>query len=162
MAKAAAKTKGKAAPPAKSKGKGGGSNRLLIIITLMALVPFSLPTMMVLLVGLLPTLGAALSERGKARYAWICVGGVNFAGLSPWLFKLWFGHHTLEYAFSQITGVTMLLAAYGASAVGWLLYISMPPIVGVFSGINSKRRMTVLVDSQKKLIDQWGAEVTSG
>jgi hypothetical protein len=157
MAKARAKPsakKGKA--PAKG---GGGGNKLLIVVTAMALVPFSLPTLMVMFVGLMPTLVAAVVERGTARYAWICVGGLNFAGLAPWLFNLWFGHHTLEYAFDQITSITMLLTAFGASAVGSLLYMSTPPVVNMVTAMTSQRRAANLAVAQKKLVEQWGDAV---
>ncbi|HLN24173.1 MAG TPA: acyl-CoA synthetase [Patescibacteria group bacterium] len=159
MAKARAKPgakKGKAA----AKG-GSGGNKLLLVLTAMALVPFSLPTLMVLFVGLLPTLVAAVVERGNARYAWICVGGLNFAGLAPWLFNLWFGHHTLEYAWEQITSVTMLLTAFGASALGSLLYMATPPVVGMVTAMTSQRRAANLAVVQKKLVEKWGDGVVS-
>lgn len=151
-----AKKKAKAVKPTSKGQKKGGSNRLLILLTLIALVPFSLPTLVVLFVGLLPTLVAAIVERGKERYAWICVGGLNFAGLSPWLFKLWFGHHTLIYSIELVTGITMMLAAYACAGLGWLLYMSTPPVVMAFMKMTGQRRSTNLTANQKKLVETWG------
>ncbi|HXP96102.1 MAG TPA: acyl-CoA synthetase [Telmatospirillum sp.] len=141
-------------------GRKGGSNRLVIFLALMALVPFSLPTILVMFVGLLPTIAAAVVERGTNRYAWICVGGLNFAGLAPWLFSLWFGHHTLEFALGQVTNVTMLFVAYGAAGVGSALYLALPPVVAAIMSATSVQRATGLRSTQRKLIDSWGESVS--
>ncbi len=135
------------------------ANRLLILLTVIALIPFSLPTLIVMFIGLLPALVAALLERGDNRYAWICVGGLNFSGLAPWLFKLWFGHHELSYAIQEITDLSMLLTSFGAAAGGWLLYMGMPPVVTTVLAATSQRRAIVLAAQQRKLVEQWGDEV---
>ena len=162
MAKPKAAAKGKASPQPQGKQTGHGSTNLLILLTLIALVPFSLPTLLVLFVGMLPSLVAALGERGSNRYAWICVGGFNFAGLASWLMALWFGHHEFSYALQQITDINMLMAAYGASAFGWALYIAMPPVVSTLMSANSQRRAQALVQQQRKLVDLWGDDVAKG
>jgi len=88
-AKSAAKAPAKSAAKAKKTGRSGGpANGMLVLLTCAALVPFSLPTILLLFVGLLPSLVAVVAERGRNRYAWMCVGGLNFAGLAPWLFML--------------------------------------------------------------------------
>ncbi len=147
------KKKRAAPPPAKSRR---GSTRLLIFLTLMALVPFSLPTLLVMFVGLLPAIVAAFAERGDNRYGWICVGGFNFAGLAPWLFSLWFGHHTLEFAFGQVTNITMLLVSYGAAGIGSALYLGMPPVVRTIMAATSQHRALALQSTQRKLVEKWG------
>jgi hypothetical protein len=158
MAKAAAKGKGAAkekdGAPAKAGSRKAG-NQLLVILTLLALVPFSLPTILLLACGMLPTMAAALSRRG----AWIAVGGLNFAGLSPWLVELWFGHHTLEYAASEIFRIMPLIVAWLAAGVGWLLHLSMSPLVGVYTAVTAKRRIMVLIATQKRLVEEWGNDV---
>ncbi len=153
-------TKGRSAPVAQMQPvKQRTANRLLILLTMIAFIPFSLPTLLVMFCGLLPTLVAALLERGDNRYAWICVGGLNFSGLAPWLFTLWFGHHELSYAIQEITGLTMLLTSFGAAALGWLLYLAMPPVVTTVLSATSQRRAIVLAAQQRKLVEQWGEEV---
>lgn len=146
--------------PKPKKKKSSGANRLFILLMLAALVPFSLPTLLVLVVGMMPMLGAVLMERGPYRYAWICVGGLNFAGLSPWLFQLWFGNHTMTYAIESLTGVTMLLVAYGAAAAGWALYMGVPPVVHAIMKMTSAHRMDKLSSQQKQLTEQWGENVS--
>ncbi len=149
----------KPSAPAAARRRGGGVNRILIFLTLVALVPFSLPTILVMFVGLLPSIVAAVAERGDNRYAWVCVGGVNFAGLAPWLFSLWFGHHTLQFALEQVTSITMLLVAYGAAAVGSVLYLALPPVVATIMAATAQHRALGLQGTQRKLVEQWGEGV---
>jgi len=167
MGKAPAKKK---AAPAKGKGGKGGkaasggpvispTNRMVMILALLALVPFSLPTLLLLFVGMLPTIAAAFLERGSARQAWVSVGGLNFAGISNWLLALWFGHHTLGYAIDEIKTVTPLLVAYIAAALGWALYLAMPPLVNAVTAVTSRRRVITLAAEQRRLVDEWGDEV---
>jgi hypothetical protein len=141
------------------RGGKGKSGKMVMVIGLLCLVPFSLPTLLVMFVGLLPTFAAAFAERGVNRYAWICVGGLNFSGLAPWLFKLWFGHHTLDYAYDLVTNLTVLLMSYGAACAGWALYLGLPPLVGMLMAATAQRRAIGLLATQKKLVEKWGDAV---
>lgn len=174
MGKPPARPAAKGRPAPKGKGKGavaapaaaGGpllnsTNKIVVGLALLALVPFSLPTLLLLFVGMLPTLAAAFAERGTARQAWVSVGGLNFAGLSNWLLNLWFSHHTLSYAISQLRTITPILVAYAASALGWALYLAMPPLVNAITSVTSQRRVIALAAQQRKLIEQWGDGVIS-
>ena len=159
--------KGKAIKPqrgaaAMTAGKPPPSTaRLFMTVALLALIPFSLPTMMLMFAGMLPTLVAALTDRTSARYAWICVGGMNFVGLSPAVLNLWFGHHEITYALHQVTSIPVMLMSYLAAAAGWALYFIMPPIVMTLMAATSKRRANVLHSQLKKLEEEWGKEVQS-
>lgn len=133
--------------------------RLFMTVALLALIPFSLPTMLLLFAGMLPTLVAALTDRTSSRFAWICVGGMNFAGLCPAILTLWFGHHEITYALHQVTSITVMLMSYLAAAAGWALYFIMPPIVMTVMAATSKRRAAVLHAQLKKLEEEWGKEV---
>ncbi len=137
------------------------TNKLLLLLVVIALIPFSLPTVIFLFFGMLPTIAAALAPKSIGRNAWISVGGLNFAGLAHWLFALWFGHHTMQYAFSLLLGITPVLVAYAGAGLGWGIYLAMPPVVNAFMSVQSARRLVVLVANQKKLVEQWGDGVIS-
>lgn len=151
QAQAAAKAK---------KGGGAGANKIVVMLILAGLVPFSLPTVILLFFCGLPTLGAWAGEKGKHKYAWLCVGGMNFAGLIPFLFDLWFGVHTVDEAFNMLSDAGVLLWSYGTSGAGWLLYMATPPVVKSWLAFTTERRVSALKSAQKKLIDDWGPEVT--
>lgn len=148
------------APVAAKKAGGAGMNKVVVLMVLAALVPFSLPTVVLLFFTMLPTLAAWASEKGANKYAWLCVGGLNFAGVIKFLFDLWFGVHTLDEAFNLLSEGSLLLWAYGASGIGWLLYMSMPPMVSSWLSFTTDRRVAALKAAQKRLIEDWGDEVT--
>jgi hypothetical protein len=143
------------------KANQASTARLFMTVALLALIPFSLPTMLLMFAGMLPTLVAALTDRSNSRYAWICVGGLNFAGLCPAVLTLWFGHHEITYALHQVTSVRVMLLAYLAAACGWALYFIAPPIVLTIMAATSKRRAGILHAQLKKLEEEWGSEVQS-
>ncbi len=157
----AKKAKAKAGGAPAKKGGQSGAGRMFMTVALLALIPFSLPTMLLLFAGMLPTLVAALTDRSNSRYAWICVGGLNFAGLSPAVLTLWFGHHEITYALHLVTNVRVMLMAYMAAAAGWGLYFLAPPIVLTVMAATSKRRASSLHSQLKKLEEEWGNEVQS-
>ena len=148
--------------PAKAAAKPqkqGGMNKVVVLMILAALVPFSLPTVVLLFFTMLPTVAAWASEKGSNKYAWLCVGGLNFAGVIKYLFDLWFGVHTLDESFNLLSEASVLLWAYGASGIGWLLYMSMPPMVSSWLSFTTDRRIAALKAAQKRLVDDWGDEV---
>lgn len=161
MAKPQPKPKAGAHKGAAARPAGRPMNRIIMILTAIAFIPFSLPTLVLLAVAMLPTAAAALVDRGPQRFAWLCVGGLNFAGASPFLFSLWFGPHTLDAALAMLTDVFALLVMYGSAGVGWLLYETSPPVVATFLQMTTARRLTALRQSQRRLMEQWGEGVTA-
>ncbi|MDA8231897.1 MAG: acyl-CoA synthetase [Magnetospirillum sp.] len=144
---------------APAKGKDAGVNKVVLLVIAAALVPFSLPTVTILAATMLPTLGAYFSERGSNRYAWLCIGGLNFSGVVPYLFSLWFGVHTVDEALRLLSEGNVLLWSYGASAVGWMLYKATPPVVSAWLTMTNQHRVSGLKAAQRKLVEEWGEEV---
>jgi len=151
----------RAAAAAKKAGGGtAGLNKGVVLMVLAALVPFSLPTVVLVGFSMLPTLASWATEKGPNKYAFLCVGGLNFAGVFPYLFSLWFGVHTLDESFRMLTDPIMLMTAYGCAAIGWGIYAAMPPMVASYLAASSQRRVNNLKAAQKKLIEDWGDEVS--
>lgn len=151
-------------PPPRKKAPAGkqssaGLNKGVVLMIIAALVPFSLPTVTVLSLTMLPTAAAYFSERGPHRYAWLCVGGFNFSGVIPFLFGLWFGVHTMDEALRLLSDASVLFWAYTTSAFGWMVYKATPPVVSSWLQFSSQRRIAALKGVQKKLVDEWGDDV---
>lgn len=119
-----------------------------------------LPTVLLLTVVMLPTAVALVVDRSSSRSGWLCVGGLNFAAAAPFLFDLWFDDHSLEHATAIISDVFVIMMVYGAAALGWLLYMTTPQIIGTFMQMTSTRRIANLKAQQKRLVEEWGSEVT--
>ncbi len=157
MAKKPAAKKKKAAP---KKGGGGVAQYILLIVGFIAMAKFALPSVLVLLAAMLPTLVALVVERGKNRYAWVCVGGSSFAATCPYLFQLWHDGQTIAAAVDILSSVPAWLVMYSGAAFGWGLYTATPPVVGVFIDFLIKRRIAAQQVIQRRLVEQWGDAIT--
>ena len=84
---------------------------------------------------------------------------MNFCGLFPYLMDLWMGAHTLKAAGAMVTDVFTLLVVYGAAAFGWIIYITIPPVVSTFLTVMAQRRVAQLRTLQRQIIEEWGEGV---
>ena len=154
-----AKRKVKAIDFTRRKSRTPASSRIMIILSVLFSVPFLLPSYIFLMFALAPTMVAALVEKGEYRYAWLCVGGTNVAGAAPYFFDLWAKGHSLGTAVRLLLDIPSMLIVYSAAAAGWLLYLGVPPVVGIFLGVISQRRIATLKAIQKKLVEEWGPQI---
>ena len=139
-------------------------NRSRLTLYLLVGIPIALmiiPTVIVLLVSLLPTAVAFFTARRKGWYGAICVGAMNLAGAAPVLAELWFTGHTIDAAFEGITDVLSLLVIYGSAGAGWIIYSTAPSIVSVYTVMTSDRRIIALKTKQQELLAKWGPDVES-
>lgn len=120
---------------------------------------FALPTMLVLTLGLLPTLVAFVVDVNPRKYAARSVGFLNFAGTLPFLITLWSGRHDLIAAMKILTDVYAWLVIYSAAAMGWLIYMGMPSVAGFLMQFHAAQKIRSLEQARKKLIREWDEEV---
>lgn len=129
----------------------------LLILVLLLIV--ALPTVLLLGFGMLPAIVALIIDRTEERSATFCVGGLNFCGVFPYLMELWFEDHDLGQAMHILTDVFALAVMYGGACMGWMLYLSLPPVIASFIQVMSERRLQQLRKTQKQILDEWGDEV---
>ena len=137
----------------------------LSFLILFPMLFLMLPTVVFLFLSMLPTLVALIidtSSKTKFKYKWLCIGGLNFAGALPFLFKLWFGSNTLDGAINLFLGNVSFIIIYLAAAVGWVFFRCIPPVVLSFLEMSDQRRVVHLRELQSKLIAKWGEEVIEG
>ncbi|SDG52485.1 hypothetical protein [Thalassobaculum litoreum] len=118
-----------------------------------------LPSMMLLVIGMTPTLAAMLTDRRREKYATLCVGCINFTGVLPFLIELWTQDHTYEHAFQVISSPFTWLVMFGAAAIGWAIYFVAPGIVGMFIAMRADQRVERLRRRQRDLVEEWGPGV---
>lgn len=142
----------------RSRGRDAGVASTLAVAALAVLV-FATPTFVVVAVGMLPTVAALIVDRGPGKYAARCVGGLNLAGVAPYVALLWQDGHTLHGALAIVSDVFAWLVMYSAAALGWLLYLGMRPLVATFLEIRARQRVAELRAYQEALVREWGKEV---
>lgn len=129
----------------------------LLIATLVLVVLFAaLPTALLLVIGFAPTLGARIGDTAPGKYLTKCVAWMNLAGVAPFLFDLWLRGNDMVTAIAIVTDMFAWLAMYGAAGMGWLLFLGLPGVVAMFRSLNANRRIYVLRERQKELINEWG------
>ena len=126
-----------------------------------AFMLISLPTVTLIVFGLLPSIVAWIVDRTEKKYATACVFGFNFSGLFPFLMEIWFEDHSLDAAIRIMTDVFDLMIIYGSAGFGWMLYMALPPFVTTFLSVMSEHRVTVLKENQANIIEEWGENVAS-
>ncbi|MBT3306809.1 MAG: acyl-CoA synthetase [Alphaproteobacteria bacterium] len=144
--------------PAAPEAPPGQALRALIwgMVFVGTFMMISLPTVILVMFGLLPTIVAWVIDRSPQKYAMFCVFGMNFSGLLPFLMDIWFDDHSVDAAVNIMSNVFDLMVIYGAAAFGWMLFMSLPPVITTFLTVMSERRVTVLKSNQETIIEEWG------
>ncbi|RMD60895.1 MAG: hypothetical protein D6826_11280, partial [Alphaproteobacteria bacterium] len=83
-------------PQDKRAARGG--NSLLTALMLLPAVAVLLPSCVVLLIGMIPTVVAYMVDRSRAKSLAVTVGLVNFCGTLPGLAELWESWQDYEVA----------------------------------------------------------------
>lgn len=138
--------------------KGSWSLQILLIFMLLAAIVF-LPTTMLILFGMLPTVVAVVIDRQGGTRA-ITVGSMNLAGCFPFLLDLWTKSHTNEYAVSLITDPRTIIVIYAAAAIGYLIDWALSGIVATIMMQRATLRLAAIRKRQEQMVVRWGKEVT--
>ena len=134
----------------------GRSNLTWILLVLTCMIVLAGPTMVVLALGMLPTLVALIIDRTKQKSTTFCVGSINFIGVFPFIIGLWTDINTFDTALNVVSDIFNLLVMYSAAAFGWFLFLTMPPIISSFVIVLQQRKVAQLRGEQKDLIEEWG------
>lgn len=152
------------AAPGRSAASPGGRRlwrTLSIIVLLLPAAAVLLPTTLVLTVCMMPTLAAWLVDRqpGRALATSVCL--LNLAGSLPGVIEVWTAGHDVAAAQWVLSDAVTWLTAYGAAAVGWLLFAVLPPALRAHHGRSTARRIRQLQKKQEALEKDWGPEVAA-
>lgn len=161
MARMLTRAQKEAAAKAYQKQQSESASKKFIWFGLVAvlLMIISLPSVILIAFGMLPTLVAWLCDRSYGKYATFCIGGLNFSGVFPFVIQLLSENHTVTAAFDIFSDVFSFAIIYGAAGFGWALYVSVPPVISAFITVLVDGRLEALKALQKKTLIEWGTEV---
>ena len=117
---------------------------------------------LLVIVGMVPTIVAFMVDREPKKYAAFCVAGMNLSGVFPAVIDLWQGANDIEAAMGIITNVFELTVMYAAAAFGWLIYMAIPPVVAALMAVAAQQRIMQLQASQREMINEWGQDIAQG
>jgi hypothetical protein len=153
-----------AARRAKGARRAGGARSVGLLLTLgsTAILVMSPASFVLLLVGFLPTVVACVIDREPGLPLAVSVGAMNSVGVLFFAVDLWMGPQSLGAAFALITDVFTLLVMYAAAAMGWIIYLGMPPVAATYLSVSQELRAQKLARHQESLIKEWGDSVSAG
>jgi uncharacterized membrane protein required for colicin V production len=129
---------------------------LLLMMLLGAMLVFMLPTVLIFVVGVLPTAVAVMTARGLGNYVGVTVGAMNLAGIVPVVILLWQGLNDLSSAIDYLTSPLAWLLILGGTVIGWLILRFVPAAVVRFMVHRSKGRLKQLRAKQEMMVKEWG------
>ncbi len=147
-------------PKNNSKKKGLSlKGRIFLVASVLTGLAF-LPTTILLMVGLLPSIVAFfVSARGVGARA-STVLAMNLAGCVPFIFKLWSIGNDFEASLSILSDEQAILVMYTAAAFGYMIDWVVTGFVSSYLYQKGLSRMEAIKKRQKVLIEQWGEEVS--
>lgn len=141
----------------KKKMSFGG--RLLVAVLGVASVIF-LPTTILLVVGMLPTLVARLTDRSPERLKVVTVGCMNFAGCFPPWFDMIQTGHKIDNSLAILSEPLTIVVMYSCAVIGYLIeWISTIVVSGVMVQ-RGKARLELIQKTQGEFAERWGPEVS--
>ncbi len=141
---------------------GGGksrSTRFATWIGLLMLTTVFLPTSLVLAATMVPTFLVFLFDRSYGKSYTLTIGMLNLTAVVPSLIKLWTTSHSISTANDIIADPLAWMTIMGASAIGWLVFFAMPPIIKAYYEIVTTTRIRTLRERQAKLREDWGEDI---
>ena len=143
-----------------NRSASASATKAVLILVVAGTMIFTLPTVMVLAVGMIPTFIAYATDRRKEKYKTVSVGSLNFVGALPLLVTLWTKDHSFDMGFTVLADPFNLLMVLGSSSAGWTIYLVAPSIVSIFLQARIELSVERLKKRQARLIEEWGDGVS--
>jgi hypothetical protein len=144
-----------AATPQSAKKKGFW----LWLCLIMPVALLLLPSTLVLLVAMIPTLVARVVDPAPGRHLTITVGSLNFAGALWFMHDLWSAGQSFAAITPTLGDMLGWLASLVGAGSGWAIYSLMPILSRGIATTKSNARLGRVRKQQEELIEQWGDPV---
>jgi hypothetical protein len=154
---AAAKAKPGAASAAPQAPKKRGKWLLICLVTPVALL--LLPSTLVLIAAMVPTLVARVVDPAPGRQLTITVGSLNFAGALWFMHDLWSAGQSFSAIVPTLSDMIGWLATLVGAGMGWAIYSLMPIVSRGIATTKSNLRLSRVRKSQAELVEEWGDPV---
>jgi hypothetical protein len=136
-------------------------NRLkaFAVITFIMAIIF-LPTTLILVIGMMPTVAAAVADKTKSRSRTYIIMFMNIAACTPFILELWrIGHNINNALMIGMNGQTMMMI-YFTAATGYFIEFAVSGIVSNLLIQKARMRLNTIKKKQEKLVARWGDKVT--
>jgi hypothetical protein len=114
------------------------------------------------MLGMSPAIVAGITDKRIGNCASRTIGAFNFMGILPSVFELFKAADKAERARQIATDPQMWIFVFVAAGLGWAMIWMIPQITVAIFSIRAEMRIRRLEISQKRLVDEWGGEVSEG
>ncbi len=121
-----------------------------------------LPSTLVLIPAMVPTLVARVVDPAPGRQLTITVGSLNFAGSLWFMHDLWEAGQSFSAIVPTLSDMIGWLAALVGAGMGWAIYSMMPIVSRGIATTKSNLRLSRVRKAQEELLEQWGDPVRGG
>lgn len=135
-------------------------NRLqkaILILSIMLLAFSSFPIVLVLLIGLLPTITIMITDKQNYDKQMI-VGCFNIAGVFFYLFNI-LNNFSVHHAVTLIGDIFNLILMLVSAGIGLVLYNEVPGIYAAHIKTSHQKRIEKINERLEKLAEEWGTEL---
>ncbi len=143
----------------KRKKVRGWKTQIFFIMLILICILFS-SIAVIIVIGMIPTVVAAIVDRTEGRMRTLTIGAINFAGCAPFIVEVFNKGNNIETAIHYIIQPRTIVVMYFAAAMGYLIDWAMTGIVSSIMVQRSKSRLKEIHKQQKELTERWGHEVT--
>ena len=133
------------------------ARKSLLFIFLALMASSILPAIIVILIGLLPTL-TILFVDPKNSAKLVIVGCFNLSGLFVYLINL-INRFNMDGAFSILGDVFNMIIMLGSAALGFLVYYEMPNLFAYVAKNFAQRRLVRIDKELTKITEDWGDNI---
>ena len=132
--------------------------RKSLLFVFLAIVASSfLPAVIVLLIGLLPTITILIVDpKNSAKL--VIVGCFNLSGLFVYLINL-INKFSFDSAFTILGDVFNMIIMLGSAALGFLVYHEMPNLFAYIAQNSAQRRLVNIDKELEKITEEWGEKI---
>ena len=142
------------------KNKPGWSLQHVALVSIFLLLTILfLPTAIFLMIGMLPTIIAVITDRTSGRNKSFVIGSLNFAGCFPYLLGIWVNHDVADLSLEYLSKPETIVFIYGAAAIGYMIYWFVTLIVSTILIQRSKIRLKKIDEEKLALEKRWGMKV---
>jgi hypothetical protein len=113
-----------------------------------------LPILIVLAIGLLPTITVLITDY-KNQNKLMIIGCFNMAGVFIYIFSV-IHKYSIHSAVSIASDVFNLIVMLGSAAIGAALYMELPKFFLSYSKISADKRLKQIDEKLVKIEEEWG------
>ena len=154
-------TAAKPPSPTAPKKKSGKFGMFFVLLLFGFAAPFILPTMILLIAGLIPTYVAFFTDNDNQKSGATSVGMMNLAGLVPFIIDLWSGGQTMPNAFRMLGNANNWVVILGAAFIGQLIVYTVPQAIATMTLTHAEGRIKILRKNLELLKESWGPDVAT-